>query len=131
MSFLAEEEIDRVVAFAARQGKRRFAALIPDDAYGNVAEPAFRRAVQKAGGTVVIVERYPPAANGMLGPTKRVVEAIKRGEECSSPSTRCSCRAGQERCRRSGPLSPTQGLDTQQGEAFGDRRLGLPLDRTR
>ena len=28
-----------------------------------------------------IVERYPPAANGMLGPAKRVVEAIKRADE--------------------------------------------------
>ena len=52
MSFLAEEEVNRIVGFAASQGKKRFAALIPDNAYGNVVEPVFRRAVERAGGTV-------------------------------------------------------------------------------
>ena len=34
VSFLAEQEAERIVSYAAAQGKRRFAALIPDDAYG-------------------------------------------------------------------------------------------------
>ena len=59
MSFLPEEEVNRIVGFAASQGNKRFAALVPNNAYGNVIEPAFRRAVEHAGGTVAIVERYP------------------------------------------------------------------------
>ena len=44
--FLADEEADRIVSYAASQGKRRFAALIPDDAYGILVEQAFRRSVR-------------------------------------------------------------------------------------
>ncbi|MCK9911844.1 ABC transporter substrate-binding protein, partial [Microbacteriaceae bacterium K1510] len=41
INFLAEQEVERIVSFAAVQGKRRFAALIPDDAFGNVVEASF------------------------------------------------------------------------------------------
>ena len=36
LSFMAEEEVDRIVSFAAGQGKRGLAALIPDNAYGKI-----------------------------------------------------------------------------------------------
>jgi ABC-type branched-subunit amino acid transport system substrate-binding protein len=126
MSFLAEAEIDRVVSFAARQGKRRFAALIPDNAYGNVAEPAFRSAVQKAGGTVVIVERYPPAANGMLRPAKRVVEAIKRGEELLKPVDALFLPGGQDALPQIGPVIAYNGLDTRKVKLLGTGAWDFP-----
>ena len=106
VSFLAEQEAERIVSYAAAQGKRRFAASIPDDAYGTVVEAAFRRAVQRSGGTVAVVEKYPLAANGMLAPTKRVVEAIKGAEERRRRSTRCSSPAARRPYRKSVRLSP-------------------------
>ena len=54
LSFLAEQEVERIVAFAASQGKKRFAALISDDAFGRTIEPAFRTAVARAGVTGVL-----------------------------------------------------------------------------
>jgi ABC-type branched-subunit amino acid transport system substrate-binding protein len=126
MSFLAEEEVDRVVSYAASQGKRRFAALIPDDAYGKAVEPAFRRAVQQAGGTVVIVERYPPAANGMLGPAKRVVEAIKRGEEVLAPVDALFLPGGQEALPQIGPVIAYSGLDTTKVKLLGTGAWDFP-----
>src|SRR5262249_29749396 len=44
LSFLPETDVDRIVTFAASQGKRSFAALIPDNAYGTVVEGAFKQA---------------------------------------------------------------------------------------
>ena len=39
-------------------GKRSFAALLPDNAYGNVVEVAFKQAVARRGGRVVAFEKY-------------------------------------------------------------------------
>ena len=36
-------EVGRVVGYAARQGKRRFAALVPEDAFGKIVEERFRK----------------------------------------------------------------------------------------
>jgi ABC-type branched-subunit amino acid transport system substrate-binding protein len=126
MSFLAEEEVDRVVSYAASQGKRRFAALIPDNAYGNVVEPAFRRAVQQAGGAVVILERYPPAANGMLGPAKRVVETIKRNAELLNPVDALFLPGGQEALPQIGPVIAYNGLDTSKVKLLGTGAWDFP-----
>lgn len=126
LSFLAEEEVNRIVGFAASQGKKRFAALIPDNAYGNVVEPAFRRAVERAGGTVAIIEKYQPAANGMLGPAKRVVEAIKRGEEEMTPVDALFLPGGQDALPRIGPVIAYSGLDTRKVKLLGTGAWDFP-----
>jgi branched-chain amino acid transport system substrate-binding protein len=77
MSFLAQQETQRVVSYAASQGKRRFAALIPATAYGDAVEPAFRAAVAAAGGVVVASERYPLNADTMRDPVQRVLSATQ------------------------------------------------------
>src|SRR5215212_1437190 len=41
LSFLAQEEVDRIIAYASAQGRRSFAALIPENTYGNVVEARF------------------------------------------------------------------------------------------
>jgi len=59
LSFLAQAEVDRVIDHASAQGRKSFAALIPDTTYGGVVEAAFREAVARRGGRVVALERYP------------------------------------------------------------------------
>lgn len=58
LSFLPETDVDRVIDFAASRGKRSFAALIPENAYGNVVDAAFRQAVARNNGRVVAQERF-------------------------------------------------------------------------
>lgn len=58
LSFLPESDINRIVDYAAGTGKRSFAALVPDNAYGNVVEAAFKQAVGRRGGRVVAFEKY-------------------------------------------------------------------------
>ena len=43
LSFLPESDINRIVDYSASIGKRSFAALVPDNAYGNVVEAAFKQ----------------------------------------------------------------------------------------
>jgi ABC-type branched-subunit amino acid transport system substrate-binding protein len=58
LSFLPESDVNRIVEYAASTGKRSFAALLPDNAYGNVVEAAFKQAVGRRGGRVVAFEKY-------------------------------------------------------------------------
>jgi len=58
LSFLPESDVNRIVDYAASTGKRSFAALLPDNAYGNVVEAAFKQAVARKGGRIVAFEKY-------------------------------------------------------------------------
>ncbi len=63
LSFLPQNDVDRIIAYAGAQGKRSFGALLPDDAYGSVTEAAFRQAVGKLGARIVAIERYKLTSN--------------------------------------------------------------------
>lgn len=58
LSFLPESQVNRIVGHAAGAGKQAFAALLPESAYGNVVEAAFKQEVAKRGGRVVAFEKY-------------------------------------------------------------------------
>jgi ABC-type branched-subunit amino acid transport system substrate-binding protein len=58
LSFLPESDVNRIVEYSASIGKRSFAALLPNNAYGNVVEAAFQQAVPRRGGRVVAFEKY-------------------------------------------------------------------------
>jgi ABC-type branched-subunit amino acid transport system substrate-binding protein len=58
IGFLPVVDVERIVAFTASQGKRSFAAMVPDDAYGAVTEAAFRQAAAQVDARVQVIERY-------------------------------------------------------------------------
>jgi len=58
LSFLPESDVNRIVEYSASLGKRSFAALLPENAYGNVVEAAFKQAVSRRGGRIVAFEKY-------------------------------------------------------------------------
>ena len=58
LSFLPESDVNRIIEYAASTGKRSFAALLPDNAYGNVVEAAFKQAVGRRGGRIAAFEKY-------------------------------------------------------------------------
>lgn len=58
LSFLPESDVNRIVDYAAGTGKRSYAALLPENAYGNVVEAAFKQAVGRKNGRIVAFEKY-------------------------------------------------------------------------
>ncbi len=54
------QQIRRIVAYARSQGLGRFAALVPDNAYGRRVEQDMREAVATSGGTLPKVAVYAP-----------------------------------------------------------------------
>src|SRR4029079_16048496 len=85
LSFLPESEVDRVIGYATQQGKRSYAALIPDNAYGTVVQAAFQQAVARGGGRVVVMERYPLDRAQLQGPVQRVAQAARQVDSIFIP----------------------------------------------
>ena len=62
LSFLIENYVDRIVDYAVANGKKSFAALIPDNDYGHVAEAELQQAAARRGIRVQAIEHYTSAA---------------------------------------------------------------------
>src|SRR4051812_13935299 len=85
LSFLPESDVHRIVDYAVSRGKRSFAALVPDNAYGAVVEAAFQQAVARRGGRVVALERYPLSPSAMQEPARRIAQAAARADAIFIP----------------------------------------------
>lgn len=85
LSFLPESDATRVVEYAVSKGKRSFAALIPDNAYGNVVEAAFRQTVARLGGRVVALEKFPSDRNIMQESARRIAQALPQADALFLP----------------------------------------------
>lgn len=68
LSFLPRGEVQRVVAFAASEGHKNFAALVPMNAYGDRVADDFKDDVKATGGTVTDVEKFTPTVQGVIAP---------------------------------------------------------------
>ena len=77
LSFLPESDVDRMVDYAMANGKRSFAALVPDSAYGSVVDAEFRQAVGRKGGRVVGLERYPTDSQRIHDAVLRIAPAAR------------------------------------------------------
>jgi branched-chain amino acid transport system substrate-binding protein len=85
LSFLPESDVDRIIGYAANEGRRSFAALVPDNAYGTVVEAAFKQTVARRGGRVVALERYPLDKAQMQTPVRNVAQAASRADAIFVP----------------------------------------------
>lgn len=82
LSFLAGRDVPRIVSFAMSRGKKNFAVLVPQTAYGRIAEAAFAKAVAAGGGSAPVRASFPSGnASGMAGPVKQIANAIKSGQQ--------------------------------------------------
>ena len=85
LSFLPETDVRRIVDYAISRGKRSFAALLPDNAYGAVVEAAFQQEVARRGGRVLAIEKYPLDPGKMAEPIRRVAQAASRVDSIFIP----------------------------------------------
>jgi hypothetical protein len=73
LSFLPESDVNRIVEYSASIGKKSYAALLPENAYGNVVEAAFKTAVSRRGGRIAAFEKY---GGDRAGPARTVAQAL-------------------------------------------------------
>jgi ABC-type branched-subunit amino acid transport system substrate-binding protein len=77
LSFLPESDVNRIVEYSVSIGKKSFAALLPENAYGNVVEAAFKQAVGRKGGRIVAFEKY---GADRATPARTVAQALGQAD---------------------------------------------------
>jgi outer membrane PBP1 activator LpoA protein len=117
LSFLAGSDVSRIVSYSISQGKTRFAALIPQTAYGRIVEQNFLAAVSRYGGQVVAVKNYPSNANGMLAPVREIASLARKGEPPQIDAL--FIPAGADTIPTLGPLLPYASIDTNAVKMIG------------
>jgi ABC-type branched-subunit amino acid transport system substrate-binding protein len=80
LGFTPAGEVRRVVAQAASLGAQRFAAVVPDDAYGAKVAAALKSAVETTGGTITRVELLDPKATDFTPVIRRLTEGGRPAE---------------------------------------------------
>lgn len=126
MSFLPEQEIERIVGYAAGKGKRRFAALLPDDAYGALIEPVLRRAVEKNGGMLAAASRYPQDSNAMLAPVRAMADELKQSMDTGAPIDALLIAAGPDVLPQIDPILTYSGISSDRVQLLGTGGWDFP-----
>lgn len=72
LSFLPNDDIAQIVEYAASRGKTSFAALLPEDAYGTLAEGALHQAAAQYRAQVAAVEKYSADSQAMAEAARRI-----------------------------------------------------------
>lgn len=126
MSVAPEQEVERIVGYAAREGKRRFAALVPEDGYGQVIEAAFHRAVQRHGGSVAGVTRYPLAANAMLAPVRALADGLRQSADSTLPVDTLLVAGGEEMLPQIDPILTYTGIRSGAVQLIGTGAWDFP-----
>ena len=110
LSFQPGDEVRRIVTYAASQGHTSFAALVPDNAYGDRVAQAFTADVKAAGGRVTDVEKFGSGGGGMATAAKAVAT--------SKPDAILIAQGG-NLLREIGPALAADGASNQQVQYLG------------
>ncbi len=78
LGLLIEEQVNRIITYAAQKGRRRFALLLPDNATGSAVAKAAVKAAQKNGVEVTVVGFYPPQTSDFSGIIKQMSDYSTR-----------------------------------------------------
>jgi len=85
LSFLPETDVRRIVDYQISRGKRSFAALLPDNAYGTVVQGAFQQEVASRGGRVLTIEKYTGDATRIAESARRVAQVAAQVDNIFIP----------------------------------------------
>ncbi len=123
LSFLAGRDVPRIVSYAMAQGKRNFAELIPQSAYGRIAETAFARVVSSGGGQAAVRASFPPNdSTAMLGPVRQVATAVKSGQGIDA----LFLPAGRDELPELAPLLASEDLSSGRVQFIGSGQWDYP-----
>jgi len=74
-------QIERVVGYASSRGMERFAALVPDNGYGEIVAKSMREATRRTGTEFAAEGRFAPGATDVSEPVKRLSAFEERKAE--------------------------------------------------
>lgn len=126
LGFLPEQEVDRIISYSAKQGHRRFAAILSDNAYGKLSEAAFRSAVSRVGGVIAAFETYKTETNSMVEPSQRIAAALRSAEDARQPIDALFIPGGPEILPNLGPLLAYASIDPTRVKVLGSSGWDYP-----
>jgi branched-chain amino acid transport system substrate-binding protein len=106
----AGERVKRVVDFAAAQGRSNFAALVPQNVYGERVAKAFQDEVTAKGGKVTDIEHFAATPDAIAGQAQAVA--------ASKPDAILVAQGG-TLLRGIAPTLANDGIDSQQVKYLG------------
>ncbi len=128
IGFMPEQQVDRVVSFAARQGLQRFAALIPANAYGDTVVAAIQRVVPREGATITRIEVLTGGPDSFQEPVQILADYQARRSELEA--MRAQLRARDDEVSRR-TLDRLEGRETVSAVGFDAVMLAEGGDRLR
>jgi len=120
LSFLAGRDVPRIVSFAMSRGKRNFAVLVPQTAYGRIAEAAFAKAVTSGGGSAPVRATF--SSSNMDGAVQQIAGAVKSGQRIDA----LFLPAGQEELPSLAPLLASAGVTNATVQFIGTGQWDYP-----
>ena len=112
LSFMPQQQVERVVAFAVSRGIRRIAALAPETPYGLAVVDSLRVAAERSGAALTDVEFYAAGANEAMAAAERLADYALRRDRLAA-QRRALTAAGDE-----AGLARLAGRDTAGGPPF-------------
>ncbi|MEG6508215.1 penicillin-binding protein activator [Methyloligella sp. 2.7D] len=122
LSFLADADVGRVASYAMSRGKKNFAVLIPQSAYGQVAESAFAKTVARGGGRTVVRATYSGGRSGMVSPVQQITNAIRGGQQIDA----LFLPAGSDELPQLAPLLASNGIASDKVQFLGTGQWDYP-----
>lgn len=101
MGVTPQDEVQRVIQYAAGQGMQRFAILAPSSPYGNIVTQSFRNSVQNAHGILAEMELYDPNSPDYTQVVERIATAYQ-----NNPFDALMLPEGGAKLRQLAPLLP-------------------------
>lgn len=107
MGLMPGQQVRRVVSHAVSQGRRRYAALAPNNTYGSLVVQALRGAVRRYGASLVDVKFYPPGSQDV----SEEVKALARTGLGGMPDAAILLPAGGKQLQTLAPTLPFFDID--------------------
>lgn len=101
MGVTPQDEVERVIQYAAGQGMQRFAILAPSSPYGNIVTQSFRNSVQGTQGILAEMELYDPNSPDFTQVVERIATAYQ-----NNPFDALMLPEGGAKLRQLAPLLP-------------------------
>ncbi|NBG95101.1 penicillin-binding protein activator [Pyruvatibacter mobilis] len=112
LSFLPEDDIERIVDFAVLEGHQRFAALLPQNEYGQRVRTQLSQAITARGAQLTATETYAGSTDGMLAPAERLAKQKENYDIVLLP-------AGGTELQALAPLLPYYDVDPREVKFIG------------
>lgn len=93
LGLLIDEQVDRIMTYAAQQGRERFALLLPDNGTGGAVARAAVKSAQKNGVDVTVIGFYPPGSSDFSQIVKQMTNYDRRHSQVTRLKSRLQAAA--------------------------------------